>query len=785
MQLIRKAVLVGLLLLTVIGLGCTRKKGVTSEGEPTHDVGGIYLELSRETLYVEPGGSDTVFVIITVYDLNLVGIEGLDVKMKATGGVVGQPDTTNAIGQTITLWLSSGDFGSFDIIATAGGKSDTARVRVDSTESRFGILTVSAYPRVIFADHCRSFATITATLKNRNGVAQADKVIQFATPGLGSANSEATTDSFGIARVTFCDQEGIPSAPDSAMVVALYAEWGLADIVYIMIEPEEPVGEVNLTVQPDEGTAGKDSATVRVNVFLLNGLRAPDSTNVEFFADCGTFRAGTVGTTNGIAFNAYYFCPTRGTATIHAQVHDILSNEFTVTVNPGAPKTVNVDASPTEVYVGSQEVVSVTAQVRDTLGNAVFEGVLVSFSAKPGSITQNATTDNDGIARATLNPGTEAGNSVVKAWVGLALDSTTVRIIAGTANTCTLNVAPPSIQVRGTGGTDQASVKAAVLDANQNPVPDGQWVTFQIVSGPGGGININGHGAIDSAQTSGGVARVTLNAGIYPGLVDLRASTWVDSVEIFAHKSNISVVSGPPATIGLQPKELATDAGGGAWAVEVAAQVRDMYNNPVANNWAVFFSIEPDIASIVSDRVYTGNPNENGDSRAGFAYTQLTWLSSMTFREVVISAECRPPDGTVREDTTFVLPLQEGELNLLCTPQHWHFIDDGDPTRIRCLATVQDGHHVLINGARVFYFSQKGHFYTASTGGARADEYISGTPPAEDGQAILWLRVEEQWAFPDPITPETTCEVRVELLYYGGVATDAVIVQLQRGSGGF
>ncbi len=784
MQLARKAAFIGLLLFIALGWGCTRKKGVTAEGGPTRQVGGVYIELSRETLDVEPGGSDTISVMIAVFDPTFVGIEGVSVEMKTTGGVVGQPDSTDANGQTSTLWNSAGSFGSFNIIASAGGRSDTATVWVNSTESRFGTLRLSADPLVIFADHCRSFSNIVATLKDQYGVAQADQTIQFATPGLGSVNSQAVTDSFGIARVTFCDQEGIPSSPDSALVVARYPQWGLADTVYIVIEPEEPVGEVNLTVQPDEGIAGKDSATVRVNVFLLNGLRAPDNTKVEFFADCGTFKADTVGTTNGVAFNAYYFCPTRGTATIHAQVHDVLSNEFTVTVNPGAPKTVNVDASPTEVYVGSQELVSVTAQVRDTLGNAIFEGTLVSFLTTHGSITENATTDNDGIAGAILNPGTEAGNAVVKASVGLALDSTTVRIIAGSANTLTLTVAPPSIQVRGTGGTDQAMVEATVLDANQNPVPDGQWVTFQIVSGPGGGININGHGAIDSTQTSGGVARVTLNAGVYPGLVDLRASTWVGEEEIFAHKSNISVVSGPPATISLQPKELANDAGGGAWAVEVAAQVRDMYNNPVANNWAVFFSIEPDIASIVSDQVYTGNPNENGDSRAGFAYTQLTWLSSMTFREVTITAECRPPDGTVREDTTFVLPLQEGELNLLCTPQHWHFIDDGDPTRIRCLATVQDGHHVLINGARVFYFSQKGHFYTASTGGARADEYISGTPPAEDGQAILWLRVEEQWAFPDPITPETTCEVRVELLYYGGVATDAVIVQLQRGSGG-
>ncbi len=787
MKFAKEAALVGVLALLVLALGCTRKKGVTSEGAgPAVDVGGIYLELSRESLAVEPGGSDTVTVMITVFNRDFVGIEGVQVEMRATGGVVGQPDLTDANGEATTVWNSAGNFGSFDISASAGGKSDTATVWVNSTESRFGVLTISTDTRLIYADFGRSKANIMATLKDQYGEAQANQTIQFATPGLGSARSPATTDSFGIARTEFKDQQGIPSAPDSAMVVARYPQWGLADTVYIIIEPEEPVGSVTLTVQPLEGVAGKDSSTLRATVHLQNGLRAPDNTKVQFFTDCGTFAKDTVGTSNGVAFNTYYFCPTRGTATIYAEAHGVQSLDWVVNVNPGAPKSVSVDASPNEVYVGSQELVSVTAEVRDTLGNPVAEGALVSFSTTHGSITENAPTDNDGIARATLNPGTQAGNAIVKARLGAAQDSTTVRIVAGSANTLTLNVAPPSIQVRGTGGVDQALVEATVLDANQNPVPDGQWVTFRIVSSPGGGVNINGHGSIDSSQTSGGVARVTLNAGVYPGIVDLRASTWVEGEEIFAHKSNISVVSGPPATISIQPRELATEAGGGAWAVEVAAQVRDMYNNPVADNWVVFFSVEPDIASIVSNQVYTGNPDENGDSRPGLAYTQLTWLSSMTFREVIITAECQPPEGTVREDTTFVLPLQEGELNLLCTPQHWHFLDDGDPANVRCLATVQDGHHVPINGARVFYFSQRGHFYTASyPGGVRADEFISGTPPgAADGQAVLWLRVEEEWAFPDPITPETTCEVRVELLYYGGVASDAVIVQFQRGSGG-
>ncbi len=783
MRVAKRAIIMGMACFLVLGFGCTQKKGVTSEGG-AQNVGGIYVELSRESVDVEAGGSDTVSVMITVYDNSFVGIEDIQVEMRATGGVVGQPEVTDANGQTATVWSSAGIFGEFNIIAMAGGKADTATIWVNSTASRFGTLIISTDTKVIYADRGRSFANITAILKDQYGEPQAADTIRFATPGFGTVESPVVTDGFGVAHSTFKDVYGIPTAPDSAMVIARFSDWGLADTAYIVIEPEEPVGEVNLMVQPDEGIAGKDSSTVRVNVFLENGLRAPDNTDVLFHTDCGDFKNDTVKTSNGVAFNTYYFCPTRGTAMIYANVGEVVSNEFTVIVNPGGPKTVSVDATPNEVYIGSQELVSVTAQVYDTMGNPVFEGALVSFSTTHGSINENSPTDNDGIARATLNPGTEAGNAKVKAFVGQAVDSVTVRIVAGTANTLALNVSPASIQVRGTGGVDQALVEATVLDANQNPVPDGQWVTFQIVVGPGGGVNINGSGDIDSAQTSSGVARVTLNAGIYPGIVDLRASTYVGGEEIFAHKSNISVVSGPPASISIQPREIGTDAGGGAWMVEVAAQVRDMFNNPVSNNWVVFFSIEPDIASIASEQVYTGNPDMNDDSRAGFAYTQLTWLSSQTFQQVIITAECQPPEGTVREDTTFILPLQEGELNLLCTPQHWHFLDDGDPTRVRCLATVQDGHHVPINGARVFYFSQRGHFYTSSTGGARADEYVTGTPPADNGQSILWLRCEMQWAFPDPITVETTCEVRVELLFYGGVASDAVIVQLQRGSGG-
>ena len=85
MQAIRRAMFVGMACCLVLGLGCTQKKGVTSEGGAgAQNVGGIYVELSRESVDVEAGGSDTVSVMITVFDNSFVGIEGIQVRCQRT-----------------------------------------------------------------------------------------------------------------------------------------------------------------------------------------------------------------------------------------------------------------------------------------------------------------------------------------------------------------------------------------------------------------------------------------------------------------------------------------------------------------------------------------------------------------------------------------------------------------------------------------------------------------------------------------------------------------------------
>jgi hypothetical protein len=269
----------------------------------------------------------------------------------------------------------------------------------------------------------------------------------------------------------------------------------------------------------------------------------------------------------------------------------------------------------------------------------------------------------------------------------------------------------------------------------------------------------------------------------------IRASTFTDSTqstEIFALKSGINIGSGPPNIVIVGHNSSGADGGGGSWIMDVHAALADIYSNPVDDSIAVFFQVVPDTASIVVENVYTGNtPFSGGSSVPGTAFSQLQYPGTATFEDVTVMARAAVPGGGyVQGSQTFPLPLQDCVVTLLIQPAAWHFGLLGDPTRIRCDAVVQDGHGTPINNALVYFFSTKGQFYTAATGGQQIDERLTGQPPDPPGQATLWLRAQLQYTFLDPITPEVTGTVNVALYGYPDCVTDGQQVLFQRGSGG-
>jgi hypothetical protein len=241
----------------------------------------------------------------------------------------------------------------------------------------------------------------------------------------------------------------------------------------------------------------------------------------------------------------------------------------------------------------------------------------------------------------------------------------------------------------------------------------------------------------------------------------------------------ITVVSGPPANVFLYPNEMGEEGGGAAWDLEVSALVVDQQQNPVRCGVAVFFDVfPPSTAEILSRNVVTCNYDMNGDSADGVAYTTLRYLSPQTFNTISINARTA---NSISTSIQFELPLQDGQLDLNCAPGSWHFGQLGSPCNIMCVATVQDGHDVLINGAYVYFTAQRGLLFESfhtNTPTELATSYATTGVNAPSGQAILWLNSAEDDIFPAPDIPEISGEVSAEVVGYS-IAADAQVINFR------
>jgi hypothetical protein len=743
----------------------------------------ITLQVSPGILNVAPGASGQASLSIWVKDDMGNGVAHVKPSLRSSIGIIENYDRTDGSGKLTTNFYSAGDYGEAVITAWVGSISDTASIEVNPTAALTGTIQLSTDLKVIYADNQVTSAHVTALLKDADyQVIQHDTVLFSSNPG--AIMSPAVTDSLGIAHTVFTDNQ-IATEPDSAIIIGRYPPFGIADTIYIMILEQQPIDHIALSVNPNSLTAGVDSAEVTATVLQLNGEFAPEGTEVIFQSTGGgSFEPSNVGdlNENGQA-TVYYYAPNAtGTTIITATASGVVSDSAEVNIVPGPVRKLDISVEPSVLNL--RETALVTVDVMDSLDNGVEDGVFVSFSTTLGTITPFAQTVN-GQAHANLQSGTQAGLASVKAWVNIYSDSTTVEFYSGGPSTISLTSSDTSIQVANTGGDEQAILTARILDANGNIVEDGWPAYFSIENGgaPGGGININNHGIEDSAFTINGEASVTLNAGTASGPVLILAETFTDSahtVRIFALKSNINVVSGPPDTINVGHNNIGEDGGAGTWIIDIDAAVGDIYNNPV-NSWNVSFTVIPDIATIESENVLTGSqPPHGGDPVPGVAFTRLAYNGMYTNDSVTVRAACAVSGGNIYGMERFPLPLQDCTVTLYIQPEAWHFVELGDPAWLECCAVVQDGHGQLINNQLVLFFTTKGRFVAAQGSTQYIMEKLTGQPPDGPGEACLWIRAEEQYVFPDPITPEVTGTVHCSVYGYSECITDGQQIIFQR-----
>jgi PKD repeat protein len=184
-------------------------------------------------------------------------------------------------------------------------------------------------------------------------------------------------------------------------------------------EAGAPTAVINVT----PGNTGTEPFTVIFDAYGSSVVSDCGSCSIVSYA--WNFGDGTTGT--GITIEHIY--TVAGTYNVILTVTDSNDNtgydSVTIIVNePGAPYEITVTATPTEVDPGGGDS-AITANVKDSEGNAVTNGTIVTFGTTSGSLLATSVPTLGGFATTTLTLSSE-GSATVTAVCGSVSDTVIV-----------------------------------------------------------------------------------------------------------------------------------------------------------------------------------------------------------------------------------------------------------------------------------------------------------------------------------------------------------------------
>ena len=638
----------------------------------------------------------------------------------------------------------------------------------DDTEIRV-IAKISADRDTIYADNNYTFARISVLVKDGLGFAVSNQSVQFKA-NIGKILTTVFTDSTGVATTTFWDNQDLGTATIDIKVQNYSTE--IADSLLsevtgtytIQVVPVPEVASIDFWELPiTPGTTDKylpmpvmQVTSLRARVKDERGNDVADNTMITFITNRGDFidaNGNIIGdraiakTINGRASITYQSGTAAGTGLISAGVYRdgqaVAYDEATLVISPGLPFGIQLkayvqdDQGETESYtspVNSTNLIKMRAVLTDTHGNFC-PSIPVKFTTTLGTFlnttnTTNANTNNSGMAEVRFTPGLQAGAATITASANNDTLRTQINFNVSSDQIHSISFAQAgqiSLNVANTGGQSSAVIRVHLKDINGNLIDTPKQVSFRILNNDiDANLNNQPTNATVTVTSTGGEALVSVNSGFQSGTVTLRATCVDEGTTIQATKSNIVVLSGPPATI--QPFisgfNTGVNAGGGLWTVSAGAIVRDVHNNPVENDTSVFFSIPYNPYNVqINGSGFTGNVSVTGDSLRGVAYTTVTYSGINTFDTIVIEARSGSFDSNGNYVAQLgvaavILPLNDPILELQSVPGHLDFSEQPAPSpwaNINSLvadiwASVVDSQGNLIHGAKILLYSSNGTF---------------------------------------------------------------------------
>lgn len=336
-----------------------------------------------------------------------------------------------------------------------------------------------------------------------------------------------------------------------------------------------------------------------------------------------------------------------------------------------------MSASPDNLIADGRSTSTITVILKESTSNVGISGETVTFGSDLGTIPNSGSSNSSGVARVELTSSTQTGVANVTATYGQTFRDT-VQVVFGQSIPTNLDVSaePPVIFA---DNQSTSKIKAVVSDQNNNPVPDGTQVSFEI---------IDGSGTIESKKvTTAGVAASTLTSSITPDTV-----TIVVRVGALTDTATVRYIVGLVNSITVKADSSSLPADG-ITTTKVTAYVYDAVGHAVLDGTRVSFTV--DIGNITPSAQTT-----NGRAAAQFS-SNTTGIATI-----------RASVGSVSDEVTVQLrPGPPNSILLSYNPSTLGVKDSGRNQSLTITANVVDSkNNPVVDGTFVSFslFSSPG-----------------------------------------------------------------------------
>ena len=628
-----------------------------NKSNPNVEVTATYLSLF-DTTYVSFVDYNVNKLIVAENDIELFrdGIASKQITIQAVDELKRAVSNAEILLSTdmgnIPEKIITDDFGltSFEYVTDAGITDTTATITASIGQIKTTIpikllgieLNLSANPLSIPADG-QTISKIQAEVKySKNHVGIPNYKVTFAVDN-GTISAYIHTDYRGVAIVDYIAH----NIPGTATITANCGKISKSTTINLS-------GELTnrLTFADSSISILRDGvSSTKIDIWAKNELNQPlGDIVIDLSSQIGDVPSSITTNLSGHAEFTYY----TDSETIDAQ--DIITASYgnlqtNLTIDL-LGINISITANPDTLAADGLSISQIKVSLKQTTSHIAIPDYKLKFNTDNGIIQSEKTTDPSGVAIVHYTSGIIPGNTTISVVCGELYKSTKIYLFNNYPSTINLEATPNFIWVKESGNEEQTTISATVLGYNGQPVTGDINVKFYITSGPNGGeyIEPSSSSAWESeiVKTLNGVAVANIRAGIRSGTVQIKAEL-VDFPEVTAKTTNIIIRSGPAymwidpsnpnnviphTTITVEEGKANTAFGNPVQEIEIGGFFGDIYNNPVEEGTAVYFTTTGGI--ITTDAL----TDENG--RVGvilhnvnpFPYLQTNDNNQLTARNI-------------------------------------------------------------------------------------------------------------------------------------------------------